>query len=272
MTGSIEQVDGVKGSMPVYVGRPEGEGPFPGVVVIHDALGMSSDLRNQVAWLAGRGFLAAGPDLYYWGRKSRCVLSVIRDAMRGSGDAFDDLEAVRNRLVDDPTCSGAIGVVGFCMGGGFAVLLATSGRYQAAGVNYGGLPKDPEGFLRGACPVVASYGANDRSLRGAGPKLASALTANGVANDVKTYPDAGHGFLNDHSDDSVRGRSSYWAGSPAPSTTSLRPAMPGAAASTSSVPISATVAPTNGAIINRVSRPLGPDRDPVPLAEGPRPR
>src|SRR5262249_12882547 len=64
--------------------------------------------------------------------------------------------------------------------------------------NYGLLPKDAQDVLRGACPVVASFGAKDKTLRGAAAKLDQALTAAGVDHDVKEYPDAGHSFLNDH--------------------------------------------------------------------------
>jgi carboxymethylenebutenolidase len=203
MDGVVEHIEAAKGPMPVYVERPAGDGPFPGVVVVHDALGMTTDLRNQVGWLADSGFLAAGPDLYYWGRRLRCVFSVMRDAARGSGDTFADLEAVRRRLVDDDACNGQVGVIGFCMGGGFAVLLAPTGGYGAASVNYGTVPKDATDRLRDACPIVASYGAKDRTLQNAGAKLAAVLDGHGVVNDVKIYPDAGHGFLNDHDADDV---------------------------------------------------------------------
>ena len=47
-------------------------------------------------------------------------------------------------------------------------------------------------------PVVGSFGGRDRTLRGAADKLDQALAANGVARDIKEYPDAGHSFLNDH--------------------------------------------------------------------------
>ena len=82
-------------------------------------------------------------------------------------------------------------------------MLAPGDRYQAAAVSSDTVPGDGETFLRGACPIVASYGARDRTLRGAGCKLAAALPANDVAHDVVTYPDAGHGFLNDHDPDEV---------------------------------------------------------------------
>ena len=77
-------------------------------------------------------------------------------------------------------------------------LMAASRGFDAAAPNYGPLPKDPEAVLRGACPVVASFGRRDLGLRGAAARLEQALTAAGVEHDVVEYPDAGHSFLNRH--------------------------------------------------------------------------
>jgi carboxymethylenebutenolidase len=165
-------------------------------VVIHDALGMRTDIRSQADWLAGEGYLALAPNLYYWGRRIRCLIATVRPGER----PLSDLDAARSWLAGDERCTGRIGVIGFCMGGDFALIMAPRRGISAASVNYGGATEAVESALPEVCPIVASYGAKDRwpGIRRVPDRLESMLTEAGVEHDIKLYPEAGHGFLNDH--------------------------------------------------------------------------
>ena len=185
-------------SVPTYVAQPAGEGPWPGVVVLHDAFGMDDDVRRQSEWLASAGFLAAAPDLFSWANTLLCIRAVFKELKARRGRVFDEVDAVRSWLAADPRCSGAVGVVGFCMTGGFALLLAKDHGFAVSSVNYGQIPGDLDRAIEGTCPIVASFGAKDMQLRGAAATLERALEAAGVPHDVKEYAGARHGFMNQH--------------------------------------------------------------------------
>jgi carboxymethylenebutenolidase len=186
------------GELPGYLAEPAvGPGAYPGVIVIMDALGLSDDIRLQADRLAAAGYLALAPDLYGRGGMLKCVTATLRASRSGHGPAYDDIDAARRYLTERPDCTGAIGIIGFCMGGGFALLSAVQLPFAASSVNYGFVPDDIEDRLAtGACPIVGSYGERDLILRGHPQRLEAACVRAGVPHDIKEYAGVGHSFLN----------------------------------------------------------------------------
>ncbi|WP_214109914.1 dienelactone hydrolase family protein [Acrocarpospora catenulata] len=185
------------GSQPLhgYLATPPGDGPWPGLVMLHEIMGLDPMMRRHADRMAEAGYLTLAVDLFSMGGARRCLVSTMRALHKQQGRPFTDIETARTWLRTSPQCTGKIGVIGFCMGGAFALLTATT-DFDAAAVNYGPLPRDLT-VLSGACPIVASYGARDRTLPKAAQKLQSALTTHQVLHDIKEYPTAGHAFLND---------------------------------------------------------------------------
>jgi carboxymethylenebutenolidase len=174
-----------------------GEGPHPGVVVLHESFGLNDDIRRIAGRFADAGYAALAPDLYSHGKRIVCLSRVMVDMLSGSvAREIADIHAAREALAARPGVDAErIAVAGFCQGGGFALIAGTQPGFSAAAVNYGVVPSD-RSHLDGVCPVVASYGAKDRVV---GPKMAGQLerhlSALGVPHDVKTYDGAGHSFF-----------------------------------------------------------------------------
>ncbi len=185
--------------MRAYLAVPAGEGPHPGVIVIHEVFGLNGDIRKKADRLATMGYAAIAPDLYDGrGPMPLCVLRTMRALGRERGGPLDDLDAARQWLANRDGVDGSrVGVVGFCMGGGFALLFGARSTVGAAAPFYGSVPKQRE-KLEGICPVVASYGGRDATLRSAPGRLEKMLTDLGLEHDVKVYPGAGHSFMSEH--------------------------------------------------------------------------
>lgn len=190
-------VHGTSQGLNAYLAKPTRQGPWAGAVLVHEIFGLDDAMREHADRLAGAGYLTIAPDLFTEGGPRRCLRATFASLRTGEGRAYRDIEAARQWLVAQDACTGRVGVIGFCMGGGFALMTAAGSGFSASSVNYGALPADPDAALAEACPIVASYGARDRSLKGAAAELESVLTRHGVPHDVKEYAAAGHLFLND---------------------------------------------------------------------------
>ena len=182
-------------------------GPWPGVVVIHEAFGLTDDMRRAADQVAAHGYVALAPDLFDGKSWIRCIAAAVRQLRAGQGPAFAVIDGARAALAARPDCTGKTGVIGFCLGGGFALLCAPVHGFDVVGINYGDVPKDAERVLAGACPVVGSFGGRDPMGTAPPERLERALTALDVPHDVRVYPGSGHRFMTEaHGAGAVLGR------------------------------------------------------------------
>lgn len=173
-----------------------GAGPHPGVLVLHELFGLNDDMRRISRRFADAGYVALVPDLRSHGNKALCLSRILMDISRGCrGRTLDDVITARDALGARPDVDERrVAVAGFCMGGGFALMLGAKGGVKASAVNYGAVPKSREA-LDGVCPVVASFGGKDKVFAKMPERLERHLTELGVPHDIKVYDDVGHSFF-----------------------------------------------------------------------------
>ncbi|MGE2688851.1 dienelactone hydrolase family protein [Mycolicibacterium pulveris] len=190
------EVDTPDGPIDALLSVPQGDGPWPGVVVVHDAIGYGPDNEATAARIAAAGYIAITPNLYSRGGRARCVTRVFRELLSKRGRALDDILAARDHVQSMPQCTGAVGIAGFCMGGQFALVMSPKG-FGASAPFYGTpLPRDLSATLDGACPIVASFGRRDPIGRGAPARLREVVEDKNIPADIQVYADAGHSFAN----------------------------------------------------------------------------
>lgn len=188
--------------LPAALALPDASGAprHADVVVIHELLGLTDDVRRIAARFADAGYPTVAPDfLAGLGPKPFCIARFARGigAVR-VGRPYRQLAAAEAWLAARADVGGGrIGVAGFCIGGGFAILHAVGADIAVVAPFYAAVPKE-DGALAGICPVVASYGGRDRVFSEAAPRLEHALDRLGIEHDVKTYPEAGHAFMSEH--------------------------------------------------------------------------
>ncbi len=184
-----------------YFVVPEGTGPHPGVVVIHEAYGLNDNIRDICRRLAEQGYAALGVDLFAGRNRGLCMVRMLSSWVTGNlnDSGVAELKAALGQLSQRPEVDPErIGAIGFCMGGFYATTWAcTDNRLKAIAPYYGNAPRRKEA-LRRLCPVVGSWPEKDFTS-GAAATLEIELTAAGVPHDLKVYPGSRHSFFNDTS-------------------------------------------------------------------------
>ncbi|HZP28416.1 MAG TPA: dienelactone hydrolase family protein [Acidimicrobiia bacterium] len=199
--------------IPAYLARPLGDGPYPGVVVIHHMPGYDAATKEIVRTFAVNGYTALCPNLHHREAPGAAPADASR-AVREAGGVPDDrcigdVRAAAGHLRDLPSSNGKVGVIGYCSGGRQAYLVACSLPFDAAVDCYGGgvvaspdqltertpvAPIDLTADL--SCPLLGLFGAQDKRPSPADvAKIEAELTRHGKTFDLHTYPDAGHAFF-----------------------------------------------------------------------------
>ncbi len=183
---------------PGYLARPDGNGPFPGVVVIHEIFGLNENIKEIADRFAAEGYVALAVDLFGERNRVLCMFNVLRSQLFSplENGGIRELKSALTYLEAQPGVDEKrVGAIGFCMGGGFAIAWAASdNRLQAIAPYYGTNPRPLEAVKR-LCPVVGSYPEKDFTA-GAARKLDAELTKNNIEHDIKIYPNARHSFFN----------------------------------------------------------------------------
>lgn len=181
-------------TIPVEIFRPATAPPTPAVLVLHEIFGLNDDIRRIARRFADNGYLAAAPDFLHTGWYLGCIVRAATDLRRGEGATVAVLEAVLDTVAARPDV-GKVGAAGFCMGGGYALLLGTRQRVGAAGVFYGDVRSAEE--IARACPLTGGYGGRDRLFGPQGRQLIERSRALGRDDDIVVYENAGHSYMSD---------------------------------------------------------------------------
>jgi carboxymethylenebutenolidase len=184
-----------------YLAKPPGKAPAPGVIVIQEWWGLDAWVKQQADALARAGYVALAPDLYR-GRVTDKPEEAHQLMSGLSQDrALGDLKAALAHLASmKEVKADRIGVIGWCMGGRYALLLAAEEpRIKAAVPYYGAPPTDPATLARIKAPVLGNFGGDDK---GPSPEQVRAFEAAmkkaGKSVDVKIYEGAPHAFANEN--------------------------------------------------------------------------
>ncbi|MBI2856670.1 MAG: dienelactone hydrolase family protein [Chloroflexi bacterium] len=185
-------------SATAYEARPQGNGPFPGVIVVQEWWGLDDHITDVTERFAREGYHAAAPDLFHGtvteNREEAMKLTRAMDRDL----AVREIDGAIKYIKSHPTSNKKVGVVGYCLGGGMALLAAVhSGEVDAVNPYYGGNPEPIDLVERIQCPILGLYAGRDEANRPSVPDMEAALQRYGKEYECIVYPDAPHAFFND---------------------------------------------------------------------------
>lgn len=191
--------DGTSGEMRGYLVQPTGDGPFPGVLVIHENRGLNPYIEDVTRRVAVEGFLALAPDGlspiggYPGNDDDGRAMQKTLDQAKLRQDMVNSAQYLKSHALS----IGKLGATGFCWGGGTTNFLAvTLGDDLDAGVPFYGRAPDSNDVTQIRAPLLIHYAENDERVNATRPDFEAALKANNVQYQMHTYPGTKHGFHN----------------------------------------------------------------------------
>ena len=206
-TGRLEKVTntsmpGAAGAPDVraFVARPEGSGPFPTVIMIHEFFGLNESIVGRAQGLASEGYLVVAPDTFRGSTTSWIPRAIYQVITNKSEQVNTDLDAVYTWLQAQPDVDlKRVAIVGFCYGGRTSLLYSLHNNKLAASVVFYGSPvTDPQVLKNLPGPLLGIFGGADQSISAESVQaFDAALTQAGVPHEVTTYAGQAHAFVQD---------------------------------------------------------------------------
>ncbi len=181
-----------------YLALPEGTGPHPSVILIHEWNGLVDRVRQVADAFAAEGYAALAADLYSGrtGTNPQENMALVRETLADPDAIIANLDAAAKYLDQRPDTTGKVAAIGWCYGGGVALSYALgSEHHDATAIFYGRLLDDPEQLAKIRHEVYGTFAGQDRGIPPeAVDRFVEALRAAGVENDVHIYDPVKHGF------------------------------------------------------------------------------
>ncbi len=182
-----------------YLARPEGDGPFPGLIVIQEWWGLNDNIRSMADRFAGEGYLALAVDMYEGevATDRDGAMRLMRASMEQTDRLEENLRQAREYLVSNGATK--VGSVGWCFGGGWSLRAAAllGDDLDAAVVYYGRAMTEEADLAPITAPILGLFGEIDRGIPVESVRAFEATMSRiGKSTSIHIYPDADHAFAN----------------------------------------------------------------------------
>jgi carboxymethylenebutenolidase len=181
-----------------YVAQPDGEGPFPAVIMLHEFWGLKPEIVEKADALAAEGYVVVAPDMYRGQTTDWLPRAIFLALTVPESQVLGDLEPVLRWLETQPAVDAErIVVMGFCYGGGKALQFSLrNSELAGTGVFYGALESNPAILRQLPGPVLGIFGAEDQAPS---PEAVEAFRAGletaGIDHEITIYDGVGHAFV-----------------------------------------------------------------------------